>query len=166
MKRDMELIRQILLRTEEMPLWKAESAGLEIEKTPSWREESTGPNIRHIEKYRDSEGSLDLEKYLSIEGYSTEKISYHVKIMAEAELIETAEVFANSVYAEYGGIKIYVPIELTWWGHEFLEAVRDDSRWSKVKSIMSKTGGFVFQIASSVAVKLLENQVSSLLPSP
>jgi len=111
------------------------------------------------------EGSLDLGKYIGIEGYSTEKISYHAKIMAEAGLIETTEVRANPVYAEYAGIKIHVPTELTWGGHEFLEAVRDESRWSKVKSIMNRTGGFVFQVGSSVAMKLLENQVSSLLSS-
>jgi len=166
MRRDMELVRQILLVTEKMPLWQAERADWEIEKPPSWREDSTGPNFRDVEGHRDSMGSLDLGKYLGIEGHSTEKISYHAKIMADAELIEIAKVEANPDYAEYGGIMICVPTELTWWGHEFLEAVRDDSRWNKVKSIMSKTGGFVFEIASSVAMKLLERQVFSLLPSP
>jgi hypothetical protein len=166
MKRDMDLIRQILLKTEEMPFWKAESTGLEIEDTLSWREKSTGPNIRRIEDYRDTDGFLDLGKYLGIEGYSTEKISYHVKIIAEADLIEQVEIPANQVYAEYAGTIVYIPTGLTWWGHEFLEAVKDDARWRKVKSIMGKTGGFVFQVASSVAIKLLEGQVSSLLPSP
>ena len=166
MKRDMDLIRQILFRTEEMPFWKAESTGLEIEELSSWREKSSGSNIRHVENYRDTEGFLDLGKYLGMEGYSTEKISYHVKIMAEADLIERVEIAANPVYAEYSGTTVYIPMGLTWWGHEFLEAIKDDTRWKQVKSIMGKTGGFVFQVASSVAIKLLEGQVSSLLSSP
>jgi len=48
---------------------------------------------------------------------------------------------------------------LTWEGHEFLESIRDDARWGKVKDVMGKVGGFVYEIAKSVAIELMKNQV-------
>lgn len=106
----------------------------EVEKAPY-----SGPN------------RIDLE----IEGYSWEDISHHVLLLWEAEFIEGAEASGRG--------REYKPIRLTWDGHEFLEAVKDDTRWAKVKNAMGKAGGFVYQIAMSVATTLLKEQALSLL---
>jgi hypothetical protein len=118
MKRDMDLVRKILLEIERQPF---------------------------------THGKITLE----IEGYSREEISYHVLLLSEANLIE-AEVSARAS-AEYK------PIRLTWQGHEFLESVRDEARWNKLKDIMGRVGGFVYEIARPVAIELLKSQVSLLL---
>lgn len=84
MKRNMDLIRLILL---------------EIEKGPydgSW---------------------LDI----NIDGYTDNDISYHVILLAEAGLIEAQD---NSTL---DGLS-WQPKRLTWQGHEFLDASRDESR--------------------------------------
>jgi hypothetical protein len=50
---------------------------------------------------------------------------------------------------------------LTWAGHEFLEASRDDSRWNKAKKIISeKTGSFSFEILKSILMDLMKGAIS------
>jgi hypothetical protein len=50
---------------------------------------------------------------------------------------------------------------LTWTGHEFLEASRDDSRWNKAKKIITeKTGSFSFEILKSILMDLMRGAIS------
>ncbi|HLO32744.1 MAG TPA: DUF2513 domain-containing protein [Anaerolineales bacterium] len=88
---------------------------------------------------------------LDIPGYSSEEISYHVLLLAEANLIETE--ISSRQSAEYK------PKRLTWEGHEFLDAVKQDARWKKVKDVMEDVGGFVFEIAKPVAISLIKQQI-------
>jgi hypothetical protein len=54
-----------------------------------------------------------------MEGHSREEISYHVLLLAEANLIK-AEISTRQT-AEYK------PKRLTWEGHEFLEAIGQEA---------------------------------------
>jgi len=165
-ERDMDLIRQILLTAEEMPFWQLKPNWRKANEIPFFLEESTGPNFRDIESHRDEEGFLNLGQFLGIEGYSSEKISYHARIMDEADLIVTTKEIGNKSLAQYSTTLVYIPMGLTWKGHEFLEAVRDDSRWNKVKDTMSRAEGFVFDVAKALALTLLEQKIMSLVSSP
>lgn len=112
MKRDMDLVRSILL---------------ELEKHP------------HVSTRMD----------LNIEGYSPDEVSYHVKILDQAGLIN-AVADANPPFDP-----TWVPISLTWEGHEFLDAAKDDTRWNRAKGIMKeKGGGMVFEVLKSVLVEM------------
>ena len=116
MKRDMDLVRKILLELEDIPY--------EL-------------------------GGFDLE----LEGYSPDQISYHVMLLNEAELIE-----ANDL-STFGGPK-WTPKRLTWAGHEFIEASRDESRWEKAKNIMKEKGsGMAFDVLRSVLIQLMTKAV-------
>jgi hypothetical protein len=63
---------------------------------------------------------------IQVPGFSPEQVSYHVKIMAEAGLIEALDASASGNFD-------WRPTSLTWQGHEFLDAVRNDTvcarRW-------------------------------------
>jgi hypothetical protein len=104
--------------------------------------------IREILFAVEKEPSYRSKITLEMEGHSSEEISYHVLLLAEANLIE-AEVSARET-AEYK------PKRLTWEGHEFLEAIRQETRWKKVKDVMEEVGGFVFEIAKPVAINLIK----------
>ncbi len=119
MKRDMDLIRQILLEVEKLPPF------LSYDEIPRFK----------------------------IPDYTPDVVSYHIKIMTEKGLIE-------SVFDNRGN---FIPTEITWEGHDFLEAIRDDVRWGKVKSTMGKVGGFAYEVVKSVAISFMEDSVSSLL---
>lgn len=93
MKRDMDLIRLILLK---------------------------------IEAEYQSTGLCNLQ----IEGYEPEVVAFHCKILNERGLI-------SSYKARYADDKIYFFSVggLTWDGCDYLERIRDNSQWTKIKRI-------------------------------
>lgn len=118
MKRDMELIRQILFR---------------IEETPGDRMVS------------------DIE----IEDYDPETVNYHVRLMYEAGLLA-------GEFKQYSGGAHYL-VRMTWQGHDFLDACRDNERWHRAKSVFGKIGGVTFDVAKQVLTMLLMDQAKTQL---
>ena len=90
MKRDMGLIREILLRIEEPG-------------EPSGSEE------------------------FRMEGFCKQETDYNLNLLISAGFVEgrVARAFGNNS-------SIFVD-RLTWSGHDFLDAIRDDSVWTKTK---------------------------------
>lgn len=64
----------------------------------------------------------------------------------------------------------YTPIllihRMTWSGHDFLDAIRDEGRLSQAKDIFSKMGGVTFEVAKEVLVRLMMAAVFQIRPSP
>jgi len=118
MKRDMDLVREILLKMEDLPM------------------KSGWYNIH-------------------IDGRSEEEIIYHVRIMHEHRLIEAADLTTKN------GVD-WRPKRLTYEGHEFLDAARSDTVWTKAKDkAISATGTLTLE-AMKVALPAV---VKALLPS-
>ena len=107
-----------------------------------------------VEEFEDPWGlSSDLE----IDGYDNQVVSYHVKLLFEAGLLEADDV------CEMGsdGYRWWAK-SLTWEGHEFLDAARDDSRWNKAKRLVAeKAGGLMFE---ALKFALTQGIKSQLLP--
>ena len=93
---------------------------------------------------------------LELEGYSDQQISYHLFLLAEAGMVEIVDGSSKS------GIQALVK-RLTWEGHEFLDAARDETRWRKLKGAMSKVGGFVLDVAKPILIGLMKDQVVDYL---
>jgi hypothetical protein len=86
---------------------------------------------------------------LAIKGYSEEQIGHHVYLMMQAGLVKGGDVTGAedpSPQAVLGSV--------TWAGHEFLEASRDEGRWSKAKQAAGSTGGMVLDVLKSVLVEM------------
>jgi len=110
MKRDIELVRKILLE---------------------------------IESKDEPDGWI----FPELEGYSEEEVNYHIKIMAEAGLIEARDLSTMNTFE-------WAAINLTWEGHEFLDASRNDTIWKKSKSIIKdKLGSVSFEVLKSLLIK-------------
>ena len=43
---------------------------------------------------------------------------------------------------------------MTWAGHEFLEAARDDTRWSKAKTAATKVGSLTISVIQPILVQM------------
>src|SRR5438552_724153 len=71
-----------------------------------------------------------------IPGYTDEQVGYHVFILIEAGLLE-GEQFNNARLPSPAG----EASRLTWAGHEFIDAARDDTRWMKVLGIAAEKAG-------------------------
>jgi hypothetical protein len=115
MKRDMDLIRRILLEMEKLPM------------TGGWYN-------------------------LEIVGHSRDEMIYHVRLMDEAGLIEAQDLTTLQ------GID-WCPKRITYTGHEFLDAARNDKVWKTAKDrVLSTTGTLTLEamkLALGAAMKAL-----------
>jgi predicted transcriptional regulator len=122
MKRDWEVIREILLQLEKKP---ADKDSLEVADFP--------------EDKRDA-------------------VTYHVELLKEAGLIH-AEVgqTAESTY--------FFANRLTWKGHEFLDAIRNDTIWNRTKqSFLLKGLSMTFDLVKTVAMDIAGEYLKSRMP--
>ena len=114
MRRDMDLVRKILLM---------------VESAPSATE------------------LLDVE----IQGADDELVAHHIQIMMEAGLVHAVDL-STDAYDDFR------PQYLTWEGHEFLDACRDQGRWDKAKEIVQSKG-------TAVTVAVLKELLAQLMRS-
>ena len=93
---------------------------------------------------------------LTIEGYSTEIVSYHVEILNEADLIEGRDLTSFDGYH-------WAPTRLTYSGHEFLDSIRDNEIWRLTKEGAKKAGqasiGFIWELAKAYGKQALKDRV-------
>jgi len=114
MQLDWELVREILLKLEEIP---------------------------------EQEGRLMPTEF---KPYDWEKVSYHIKLLAQAGLIE-AECIKS-----VGSPPVYYAKCLTWQGHEFLNSVKTLSVWNKVKESARQRGiNLTFEVIKTIVSKIV-----------
>ena len=63
----------------------------------------------------------------------------------QAGLIEAENVSGTNHYK-------WIPISITWHGHEFLDAIKNDTVWQKLKAKLSEQSGHIpFQVLKEMA---------------
>ena len=122
MKRDMDLVRKLLIVMEEEEFHTAIS-----------------------------------ENFLpKIEGYREELIFYHMQIMSQAGLLH----LEKDEYPIDQNQKIVTRYySLSWDGHEFLDAARDNKRWEKAKAAMTAIGGFSIDVVKQLLIQYMKEQL-------
>jgi len=71
---------------------------------------------------------------LDLEDWNPVVVSYHVRLMDEAGLIEAQDLTTSGNFE-------WQPKRLTWNGYEFLEATRESSRWDRAKKLAAEKAG-------------------------
>lgn len=122
MKRDMGLIRLLLLELEELDL--------------------DGQSTYH---YRSHDFQID--------GYTWAQVNYHYDLAEEAGLV-----FAGQNSVSNG----FLFRRLTWGGHDFVDAVRDEDIWNKTKEGALAAGGFSFDLVKDLAKGFIRKKVETL----
>lgn len=89
---------------------------------------------------------------LDVPGYSEEEIYYHLQLLDDAGFV-VLQYFSTSD----NPLGFYVE-RLTYQGHEFLEASRDNDAWSHVKTVFRKSGTFVLSIAQALLIDYLKGK--------
>ena len=128
MKRDMDLIREILLFVEEHAPY---------------------PNGDSVSFKKDGVSDLD--------------ISFHIGLLENAKFVvapSNSEVHGSYLYKKY-----HVVVSITWQGYEFLDKIRDEKQWKRIKQMLSKTGDFSFETISRAASSLIAEQLKQNVPS-
>lgn len=108
MKRDMELVRKILLQVEQ------------------------------------SESDPGGWNHLSFEQWPCEAVSYHTMILIDAGLLDGQDLSTLEG-------SDWRPNSLTWAGHEFLDAARNETVWNKaIPSLKEKSMTVPFEVLKAV----------------
>ena len=66
--------------------------------------------------------------------YDDQIVSYHMAMMKDAGLIDARVMVGQGVYMRG------IALALKWEGHEFLDGIRKDESWDKVKSTAKSKG--------------------------
>ena len=89
------------------------------------------------------------------------ELLYHEKLLIEAELIEDLRETSNA----FGALPVPgVPTaRLTWQGHDFLDAIRDDAVWNRTKDQATKSGGAItLAVLTQLASHYLKEKLGML----
>ncbi|HVN76941.1 MAG TPA: DUF2513 domain-containing protein [Thermoanaerobaculaceae bacterium] len=113
MKRDLDLIRKIVLAIEEAPTGFAPT--------------------------------------LSFDGYTQAQIGYHAWLLIDAGYATGADMTNMGSEGPEAMLR-----SLTWAGHEFADAARDDSRWNKALGMVKEKTG-------TVTIDLLKQLLGTLM---
>jgi len=73
-----------------------------------------------VEEAASTLGTIEVK----IDGYTDQQVAYHVALLREAGLLHAVDLSSKS------GLD-FRPTRLTWAGHEFLDAARNDTIWRK-----------------------------------
>ncbi len=93
-----------------------------------------------------------------MEGRTTEEIGYHLHLLLEAGRIRGAD----TTHTLSKGPEA-IATGLTWKGHEFLDAARDDTRWTKAMALVKEKAG---SVSIAVLTQLLNKLLTSSLGMP
>ena len=102
MKRDMELIRELLLYFESKP----------------------GP-------------SMLMPADVEIPGHEPPDVHYHILLLCEAGFLTCERLESSTTPSRL--VDAY-PFDLSWAGHEFLDAARNDTLWDQAKRMLKSEG--------------------------
>ena len=83
-----------------------------------------------LEEETDHNGSLDPD---DVKGYDHAIVSYHVSLLGQAGLI-------NMIDASTSMEMYCIAKSMTWEGHEFLDKIRRDTMWNKIKGTLREKG--------------------------
>ena len=125
MKRDMDLVREILLAIEELDT------------------DGVGCEERHLQRY------LQEREY---DNY--DKIYGHCKMMHQADLIKFKLESGGEHFLEE-------PITILWEGREFLDDVRDQRVWGKVKEEIGNRSNISFETLKKLVTETSDESLRS-----
>ena len=90
--------------------------------------------IRKLALHIESTASECLSSAIKLDGFTDEQIMYHCQLMSDAGLIESTPSMQRDV--RYSDLIIF---RLSWSGHEFVDAARNDTIWNTVNEHVKKT---------------------------
>jgi len=91
----------------------------------------------------------------ALDGYTGEQIGYHALLLVEAGLAD-----GNEVTHTESSSPTAILTRLTWAGHEFADAARDDTRWNKAMGIIKeKAGSISLAVLTSLLTMMMQKAV-------
>lgn len=94
----------------------------------------------------------------ALSNYKIEDIIYTVVKLEEAGFLDV------KVTRAFGNIIVDMTIkDITFNGHEFLNDIRDDDNWKKVKEIAKSVGAFSINMIAQIAVAVIQTNINAFM---
>lgn len=74
-----------------------------------------------------------------VTGYDKSSLQYHKALLIDAGLLEGAVKYPMSLAPTDIPHGVVVR-KMTWEGHDFIDAIRSDTKWAKIKSFLASAG--------------------------
>ncbi|MGW7235447.1 DUF2513 domain-containing protein [Pseudomonas fulva] len=87
---------------------------------------------------------------LSIDGYTDDQVRYHYALAVDAGLVD------QGGKGPINGLQFR---RLTWAGHDFVDAVRDNEIWAKTQQGASAAGGFGLELLKDLAKGFIKKKI-------
>jgi hypothetical protein len=92
---------------------------------------------------------------LKVDGYTADQLAYH-----SAQLVEAGYIDGSVLPLASQDAPVVCMLNLTWKGHEFVNATGDPSVWAKTKERVAKVGGkvsvaVIVEIASAIGKSII-----------
>jgi hypothetical protein len=97
----------------------------------------------------------ELVKLPLIEGHSPAAVHFHVRLLLEAGLLQTA-------LPDRKPKRPWIILRLTWSGYDFLDHIRDPKIWRITKAGASKVGSWSLETLSALAKAALLSRAAML----
>lgn len=78
----------------------------------------------------------EFDYQISFKNYSKEEINFNLFLMKDANFIEG--IFHRSVINKHLEV-MYETLEITWKGFKFLDTIRHNSNWGRIKAFVQKS---------------------------
>jgi hypothetical protein len=102
-----------------------------------------------VEEAEPEVGGVELE----IEGYDEETVFEHLRLLAKAGYLEAFDLSTLETSE-------WRPARLTWSGHDFLDAARNDSIWTKAKSRLLDQGvGLSIELLKAALISVAKEKL-------
>jgi len=86
--------------------------------------------------------------------YPRDVVGAHIGLLGQAGLLEVDDVRSHD---DPNG---WMPKRLTWQGHEFLDAIRNDDVWKKTKERAATLGGQTsFELVKAIAIQIAKSML-------
>lgn len=107
---------------------------------------------------RPLEPHLNLTKLIdALPQYTEDEIYYNCLKLSEGDLLDVKTVPIAGSY----NLGIKSIHHLTFYGHEFLEHIRGEDNWTKIKQTAEKVGSFSISTLMAVATEVITAKVST-----
>lgn len=95
---------------------------------------------------------------VSLPKYKLAEIKYTVLKLEEAGLVNATIISPDGFL-----VMDFRLCDISYDGHEFIESIRNDNNWGKVKALASKVGSYSISTLQQIAVSVISYEINRLI---
>jgi hypothetical protein len=111
--------------------------------------------IRKLVLILEDASDTEVANIVKVDGFTDEEIGYHSYLLVDAGLAEGIDIRTMD-----DRLPNWQLSHLTWAGHDFADAARDDSRWKQATAVVKeKAGSVTFDVLKQILVSLIKSTI-------